>query len=295
MSQADRLLAPDLPPGPTAGKGGLPRLQLRGEGGAEADVYLHGAHVTRWVPAGERTSRLFLSDRAHFAPAAAIRGGIPVIFPQFAQQGSLQKHGFARLSPWSLVRVGPAKNGGCRAELRLVDTDGTREQWPHTFSADLAVTIGGAMLQVELSVANPGTAPFSFNATLHSYLSVGDIAAATVTGLRGSRYLDSAAGGVERVEERASLAIVGEVDRIFLDVRTDLELREPGPTLHIAQTGFRDVVVWNPGSGSASRFPDLAPGDAARMVCIEAAAVGTPVTLAPGGCWTASQTLTAIR
>ena len=68
-------------------------------------IYLHGAHVTSWVPAGG-DERLFLSQKSEFRPGAAIRGGVPVIFPQFGGLGTLPKHGFARTLPWDLSSLG---------------------------------------------------------------------------------------------------------------------------------------------------------------------------------------------
>jgi glucose-6-phosphate 1-epimerase len=32
------------------------------------------------------------------------RGGIPLVFPQFGNSGKLQKHGFARNVPWTLLQ-----------------------------------------------------------------------------------------------------------------------------------------------------------------------------------------------
>ena len=86
--------------------------------GASAEVYPHSAHVTSWIPAGG-TEALFVSRAAHFQPGTAIRGGVPVIFPQFATFGPLPKHGFARLERWS-----PADSPPSRAVLRLRDSAG---------------------------------------------------------------------------------------------------------------------------------------------------------------------------
>ena len=90
---------------------GLPCVRLRGANGASALIALHGAQLLSWktghssvgdAPADGR-ERLFLSERARFAEGAAIRGGVPVIFPQFAGRGPLPKHGFARTLPWRLI------------------------------------------------------------------------------------------------------------------------------------------------------------------------------------------------
>ena len=54
------------------GEGGLPLLQVRAPGGA-GEVYLHGAQVTAWAPAGQAPV-IWLSRRSLFEPGRAIRG-----------------------------------------------------------------------------------------------------------------------------------------------------------------------------------------------------------------------------
>ncbi|HEX5871641.1 MAG TPA: hypothetical protein VFY65_14540, partial [Longimicrobium sp.] len=83
----------------------MPKLRLTHASGGTAEVYLHGAHVASWVPAGG-SEAMFLSRAATLAPGEAIRGGVPVIFPQFASRGPLAKHGFARVQPWKRVDDG---------------------------------------------------------------------------------------------------------------------------------------------------------------------------------------------
>jgi glucose-6-phosphate 1-epimerase len=59
----------------------FPKVRLSAPDGACADVFLHGGHVASWqTPDGQE--RLFFSQRAQFGPGAALRGGVPVIFPQ---------------------------------------------------------------------------------------------------------------------------------------------------------------------------------------------------------------------
>jgi hypothetical protein len=86
----------------------LPPTTLLPPDGARAEIYPHGTHVTSWVPAGG-SERLFLSPASEFRPGAPIRGGVPVVFPQFSGLGSLPKHGFVRLLSWemTLVETGP--------------------------------------------------------------------------------------------------------------------------------------------------------------------------------------------
>ena len=67
---------------------GQPALRLATASGARAVVALHGAQVLSWAPPGGE-ERLYLSPKAVFDGHSAVRGGIPVCFPQFADLGPL--------------------------------------------------------------------------------------------------------------------------------------------------------------------------------------------------------------
>ncbi len=122
------------------GVGDLSKLTLIAPDGTRAEVYLHGAHVTSWVPAGGQ-ERLFLSRASQFRAGAPIRGGVPVVFPQFASLGPLPQHGFARVMPWEFAGAEVAGEHAS-ATFRLCDTEESRRAWPHPFLAELIVAIG---------------------------------------------------------------------------------------------------------------------------------------------------------
>lgn len=46
---------------------------------------------------------IFVSKKAVYKPPKAIRGGVPVCFPQFGGFGPLQQHGFARNTAFEVV------------------------------------------------------------------------------------------------------------------------------------------------------------------------------------------------
>jgi len=262
---------------------GLACIRLHAEG-ASALVALRGAQLLSWIPADGR-ERLFLSECADFSPGTAIRGGVPVIFPQFAERGMLRKHGFARLLDWAFLG---AIDGAAVFELR----DGpATAAWPHAFACRLSIVPAAATLDIALEVENRGAAPFAFTAALHTYLRVDDIGAVTLEGLHGCDYEDSAAGGTLRREDQPVLAFDGEIDRIYGEVVAPLLLADGEHRLAIAQEGFSDTVVWNPGEQLAARMGDLGPGDWRRFACVEAAQALQPVVLAPGGRWCGSQRL----
>lgn len=277
--------------------GGAPSLVTIAAGdGAKVRVHLDGGHVTSWIPAGVDDERLFVSAKSGFGPGIAIRGGIPVCFPQFGGEGPLPQHGFARVSTWTLVETRETDREAT-ATFRLIDNDATRALWPHAFAAELSVRVGGDSLEVALAVHNTGDGSFAFTGALHTYFRVEDAYRCRIEGLEGVRYRDALHGGRVTEGERAPITVAGEIDRVYLDVPGPVTLHDPARTrgartVRVEQSGFRDVVVWNPGPAGVARKPDMHDGDDARMLCIEAAAVATPIVVAPGERWIGAQTIT---
>lgn len=178
------------------GRGGLPRLVVTRPAGS-AEIYLQGAHVTAWTPAGGDPV-LWMSQHSNFAPGAAIRGGVPVCFPWFGPDpaGVGPLHGFARTAPWTLDEV-RQQDEDVVLVLSLGDADIPDDQartWPDEFRARYTVAVG-ATLTLSLEVTNPGTSAITFQEAFHTYLAVGDVGAATIRGLEHASYSDRLAGG----------------------------------------------------------------------------------------------------
>jgi glucose-6-phosphate 1-epimerase len=280
--------------GTVAGTGNLSKVILTAADGARAEIYLHGAHVTSWLPAGASEDRLFLSRRSRFAAGAAIRGGIPVCFPQFATQGPLPSHGFARVMAWDLVRAEVQDDGGASAVLRLANSAATWLIWPHAFALELEIRLSGSSLEVALTVRNPGSSRFEFTVALHTYLHVADIATTTVHGLQGALYYDKVRRADDCRETAPDVRIDGAVDRVYRAAPQDLRIHEQGQSVAIRATGFPDTVVWNPGAEGVLALVDVEPGEEKGMLCVEAAAATTPVVLEAGATWRGTQALTAL-
>jgi glucose-6-phosphate 1-epimerase len=266
---------------------GLEALRLTAASGAAAVVTLYGAQVLSWVtPDGKE--QFFLSERARFGNGSAIRGGVPVCFPQFSSMGLLPKHGFVRTMQWDVVE---AFVGGPRtiARLGVMDTPATRELWPHRFQCELHVLLEGSTLEIALSVSNFGDKPFSFTGALHSYFSVGDIARVTLAGLDGVEFRDAAHGNAIARQAAARMPIRGEVDSVFHSVLRPVVIEEGADRVSIRNVGFMDAVVWNPGAELCATLQDMKPDAYREMLCVEAAAVRDTVSLAPGQTWKGGQ------
>ncbi|MDQ5896390.1 MAG: glucose-6-phosphate 1-epimerase, partial [Pseudomonadota bacterium] len=162
---------------------GQPAVHLRSPAGAQATVLLHGAHVVSWIPAlGEE--QLYLSPTSALGGTAAVRGGVPVIFPQFNQQGPLPKHGFVRNRAWTLQEA-TVRGEHAFAVLRLDADEATRAIWPHGFALEMTVSVDSRRLEMELAVINTGDSTIDFQAALHTYLRCGDVGRAQLEGLQG--------------------------------------------------------------------------------------------------------------
>jgi glucose-6-phosphate 1-epimerase len=267
-----------------AGRGGLTCLRLT-PAAAEAEVYLHGGHVTHFQPRGGAPV-LFLSAESRFGPTAAIRGGIPVIFPWFGARADDPKapaHGFARTAEWEVESIDRA-GGGVTAVLRLTPDAASQASWPHRFVLRERIDVGPA-LGVALEVENTDRAPFGFEEALHTYLAIGDISEASVTGLAGTSYIDKTAGMARKAAGAAPLRITAETDSVFLGTRGACVLDDPsgGRRLVVEKEGSATTVVWNPWAEKSRAISDLGDDEWRRMLCIETANAGDDrVTLPPG-------------
>lgn len=190
---------------------------------------------------------------------AAVRGGIPVIFPQFAQSGPLAKHGFARNLPWRLLREAAGL-----IEAELVVMAGSRADWPHAATLRLLTTRDDDSFTQQLTVRNDGDTVFAFSGGLHPYWAVDDLAAVRVTGVPTP--------GLGAAEIDAWHPGGGEV-----------VIREGARVLSLTQQGFEGWQVWTPGPAHALR--DLPHEDWRRFLCIEPVLM-TPRRLLPGEVWT---------
>ncbi|CAM9366949.1 unnamed protein product [Phaeothamnion confervicola] len=174
---------------------------------------LAGATVTSFK-SSDGTELLFVSEKAVFDGKKAIRGGIPLVFPQFGQpKKAMSSHGFARTSTWNIGESSP-EGDNVTATFTLQDSPETKEVWPHAFRLRYVVSLNATSLTTTLHIENAGDAPFDFQTLLHTYLRVPDIDAVQIEGFKGLMYDDKVAGGTH-TEERGKVTFAGEMDRVY--------------------------------------------------------------------------------
>lgn len=267
---------------------GTPAIKLNGPRGTSAVVSRLGGQLLSWVSRDGR-ERLFLSEKAVFDGSVPIRGGVPVCFPQFADQGKLPKHGLLRTRPWEVVaqRCG---DDYALVTLAVSDDEASHAQWPHAFQVDITIMLEAERLDIEFGVDNPGDAAFSFTGALHTYLRVVQVEDAAIEGAYGFMVHDKISGGGPKKDTGTEILIEGETELLYQDVSCAFLLKAGNHTVGLQAEGFPDVVIWNPWVEGCARLADMAPDDWKRMVCIEAVA-SQPETVAPGQSWSGRQSL----
>lgn len=263
--------------------GALPAIKLVAADGAEITVALFGAHLLSWKTADGK-ERLFLSRQSALDGSKPIRGGVPVIFPQFNMRGPGPKHGFARNVNWRIDASG-GDGGSSFLEFSLQDADLAPQvaaSWPHAFALKLRFVLSGDSLEIDYEVHNTGSQPFPFGLALHTYFDVGQLDATSVSGLQGVQYENHHLQTL--VQEHPALHFTEKQDRLY-HAPEHVTLNTADATLRLQQQGFSEWVVWNPGADDTRAMGDLADDEYLRFVCIEPARVN-PQMLEAGASWT---------
>eukprot|EP01069_Polyplicarium_translucidae_P004862 Polyplicarium_translucidae@DN2674_c0_g1_i1.p2 len=115
-------MAPDV----TAfeGNSGRPFLRLL-KGDGQCEVSVRNGHITSWKVAG--ADLIYLSEKSKWEDNKAVRGGIPLCWPQFAGDGPWGNHGFLRTTTEWKVLGEPDVDGDPSVTLILTDCDDSRK------------------------------------------------------------------------------------------------------------------------------------------------------------------------
>ena len=252
---------------------------------AECKISLWGGNLLSYRPKSEKHDIFWLGDLNKFDNNQAIRGGIPVCWPRFAEEdlnNHLPRHGFARLSTWTLQKVNVDETK-IEAELSLIP----EEKYNLNLSAKLFLKITDK-LEYTLETINHGAEEFSFSEALHAYFNISSIKDIEIQGLTGHRYKNSLDGKFYTLEN--NLHINGEFDSIFLEQTQPVKIIDKGfeREITIEKQGSSTTVVWNP----AKDLAEMSQDQYKTFVCVEPSNVGEyHITLAPHGKHTISATI----
>ncbi|MCC6512057.1 MAG: D-hexose-6-phosphate mutarotase [Pirellulaceae bacterium] len=268
--------------------GGLIRATVRNDV-ASGELFLLGAHCTRWHPTGQAPV-LWMSRESLFQPGKPIRGGVPICFPWFgahATDPSAPGHGSARLKNWDLKHVSTQRDGAVSVILTT-----------HIAPFDVQYAIEfGQTLKLSLATSLPAshTRPERFEDALHTYLCVSDIHQVSISGLESVPYSDKMANGDIKPPAQSPIVFTCETDRVYSDTDHTCVLHDPGLSRRVSvhKSGSQSSVIWNPWIAKSARMPDFGDDEWTGMLCIETANVGhNAIVLQPGGHHTTTAELT---
>ena len=279
------------------GDGRIKRVVLRNSAGASCEALSYGAHVTSFKqPGGQEL--LFMSSLAALDGKKAIRGGIPICFPNFGPDPVLGNHGFARISMWAVEASTDGETA--TACFTLHDNAHTRSIYPHKFRLIYSVTLSAtSSLQCTLTIINLGEQPLQMQALFHNYLSC-DIESTAISGFSGLSYFNKVVQQAEK-EGRTTISIAQETDNVYFSAPSEVVLHrgtKPAISIRRVSPSIGDTTLWNPWEEKTkTSFDDLEEGDHRCFVCVEpgvglVAGEARPV-VGPGARFTFSQVLKA--
>jgi glucose-6-phosphate 1-epimerase len=259
------------------GKNGLPMVTLFKGSEYSVEIYLHGATVTSWRHSG--IERIFVSSLTVWNGIKAIRGGIPVVWPQFGQPDpSMPQHGLSRLrfpfltsfagflrnSPWSVHEILTTENEATVTFL-IDSTPETLLLWPHPFRAFYTVTISEEGLVCRLKTINNGETAFKCHALLHTYFSIPNISEVSFSGYDGLQFADKTRDNQTflHTDEAASSSscffqITEEVDRVYLSSSSSPSLSSD-VTIHHLSSSPSPLMTIQRSAQIESQFSSFVP------------------------------------
>jgi len=254
---------------------------------ATAKLALQGAHLMYWHPRHTAQPVLWVSDESRYEQGRSIRGGIPLCWPWFGAHptdSSLCMHGFARVTPFSVVDIGQMNNGCTRVILQMQHNENVQRQLSYPYTLVITMEIGET-LSIKLSTTNRGTQPFFMGEAFHTYFNVSDVEQIRVSGLDNTEYADKLLN-YWRDKQQGDLTFDQEFDRVYVSTKSTVTIHDPQyhRNIVIHKKGSNSTVVWTPWQKKAQQMPDMPKDDGWRkMICVETAnAMENLVMINPG-------------
>jgi len=274
--------------------------------GTTCEIYKYGATITSWKVSGGENN-IFVSKKAKLDGTKAIRGGVPVCFPQFGPWEFGAQHGFARVSNDWKITSGPMVDeisGDAKVTLCLEDTTETRKVWDKAFRLLYTITLSANTLRMDVEVQNTNENPgdiFPLTFALHTYFNVPDVEKCRIEGgFKGLTFRDKTVDGhPDKVENREAITLSEFTDRVYYNAPNTCVLNgmHGGKVLKLEKSsGMADWVIWNPWSEGAAKMGDMDDEEFHQFVCVEAVQTSKPIHIKASGdkdkVWKASHVLT---
>ncbi len=230
----------------------------------ECKISLWGGNIISYRPKSQQHDVFWLGEKNKFDNIQAIRGGIPVCWPRFAEEelnNYFPRHGFARLSMWNLKKA-IIDEQKIEAELFLIPDN----KYNTKVIANLLFKITDK-LECILTTINQSNDEFCFSEALHAYFNVSNKDEILIKGLSGQQYKSSLDNKIYTLNN--DLQLDGEFDGAFLNHTKNIEIIDSfyKRRICIEKTGSQSTIVWNPNKDLA----EMSQGQYKNFVCVEPA------------------------
>lgn len=219
-----------------------------------AKIALQGAHLFSWQPSHAKQDVLWISEIEPFKAGNAIRGGIPVCYPNFGNGlDGKQKpsHGYARISSWDL------------SSYRIE---------PHAVYITLQLA---QQAKIEMILGEQATLHFTkldsepSQLALHSYFNIADITQTKVSGLP-TRCFDKLTQHEQAVESPRKIA--ENIDCIYT-LQQPISVIDDNANqrqIEVEHINASEIVLWNPWHQPTNGMSETGYK---TMVCVETARI----------------------
>lgn len=219
-----------------------------------AKVALQGAHLFSWQPKHTKQDVLWTSEIEPFKMGNAIRGGVPICYPNFGAGLDGKQtpfHGTARTSLWEFVDYTVEENG-----VRLVF---------QLLPVSRVEMILGETCQIQFTHLTD----MSSQVALHTYFNLADITQTEVSDLP-TLCFNSLTKSEQAVENPRKIA--ENVDCIYQIEKPITFIHDHGNNrkIEIEHQNASELVLWNPWQNTVSSMSD---SGYQKMVCVETARI----------------------
>lgn len=216
---------------------------------------------------------LYISPLSQIDSKQTLRGGIPILFPQFGNSGNLKKHGFVRDCNWKLVYEENNQND-LFVEYEYVIDKGHFLDWKHSAKLNLKASVINNVFNITIQILNTGDSSFEFTGGLHPYFKINSRSAIKINGLESSSFEDSFP------EIKFELSSDRVIERLYF-TNNDIFFNNGCDNLVIKSKGFESWMIWNPGMDMAKAINDLPDDDWNKFICIEPIVKNNAIMLKP--------------
>lgn len=263
---------------------------------ASCTINCFGATIIDWKIKNQ--SLLYVSDISKINDGEEFRGGIPIVFPQFANVDlpnpahGLPQHGFAQYLAWSpILESDQITEDSVSVQFEL-DHCHLREQrpdladiWHYHFRLIYTITLTITSIKCSISVENLDMTSFLITPLFHTHIQVSDVRQAHICGIKGMNYLDKVSGKSPgpHASPNEWPPICSEIDRILLNpLARPLTFCDPSAHLKLSfipTNNLTNMVVWNPWPSTESIYNVTNPSHL-NLLCLEVGQVLDPLTVA---------------